>query len=125
MNDDNLTLRIDKWLWHARFFKTRSLATRLVKSGKLRLNGILISKPSRCVEVGDILTFPKELETRVIEIYNLGQRRGPAPEAQRLYKDLAPLGPKLKLELAPRGESRPTSKERKALIKFKQGLEKS
>jgi ribosome-associated heat shock protein Hsp15 len=123
--DDNLTLRVDKWLWQARFFKTRSLAAKLVKSGKLRLNGVLISKPSRSVGVGDILTFPKEMEIRVIKIYNLGQRRGPASEAQRLYQDLAPVESKLRLDLVPRGGSRPTSKERKALVKFKHGLEQS
>lgn len=116
---------MDKWLWQARFFKTRSLATKLVKSGKLRLNGVLISKPSRGVEVEDILTFPKEMEIRVIKICDLGQRRGPASEAQRLYQDLAPVEPKPKLDLAPTGKSRPTSKERKALVKFKHGLEQS
>ena len=125
MIDDNLTLRVDKWLWQARFFKTRSLATKLVKSGKLRLNGVLISKPSRGVEIEDILTFPKEMEIRVIKICDLGQRRGPASEAQRLYQDLAPVEPKPKLDLVPRGGSRPTSKERNALVKFKHGLEQS
>jgi len=125
LNDDNVTLRVDKWLWQARFFKTRSLATKLVKSGKLRLNGVLISKPSRSVQVEDILTFPKEMEIRVIKICDLGQRRGPASEAQRLYQDLAPVEPKSKLDFAPAGKSRPTSKERKALVKFKHGLEQS
>lgn len=125
MNDDNLTLRVDKWLWQARFFKTRSLATKLVKSGKLRLNGVLISKPSRSVQVEDILTFPKEMEIRVIKICDLGQRRGPASEAQRLYQDLAPVESKSKLDFASTGKSRPTSKERKALVKFKHGLEQS
>jgi ribosome-associated heat shock protein Hsp15 len=123
LNDENLTLRVDKWLWQARFFKTRSLATKLVKSGKLRINGVLISKPSRSVEVGDILTFPKEIEIRVIKIFNLGQRRGPASEAQRLYQDLAPVEQKRKLDLTPAVKSRPTSKERKALVKFKKCLE--
>jgi len=65
-------LRIDKWLWQARFFKTRSLATKLVQSGKLRLNGDLISKPARMISVGDVLTFPKALDTRVIEVRALG-----------------------------------------------------
>jgi ribosome-associated heat shock protein Hsp15 len=125
LNEDKLTLRVDKWLWQARFFKTRSLATKLVKSGKLRLNSVLISKPSRGVEVEDILTFPKEMEIRVIKICDLGQRRGPASEAQRLYQDLVPVESKPRLDMAPRGESRPTAKERKALVKFKHGLEQS
>ena len=125
MNEDKLILRVDKWLWQARFFKTRSLAAKLVKSGKLRLNGLLISKPSRGVEIEDILTFPKEMEIRIIKICNLGQRRGPASESQRLYQDLALVEPKPKLDLAPTENSRPTSKERKALVKFKRGLEQS
>ncbi|MDC1262553.1 S4 domain-containing protein, partial [Planktomarina temperata] len=65
MSEAKLGLRIDKWLWQARFFKTRSLATKLVQSGKLRLNGELISKPARMISVGDVLTFPKALDTRV------------------------------------------------------------
>ena len=63
------------------------------------------------------------MEIRVIKICDLGQRRGPASEAQRLYQDLAPVEPKSKPDFAPTGKSRPTSKERKALVKFKHGLE--
>ena len=55
MSEAKPGLRIDKWLWQARFFKTRSLAAKLVQSGKLRLNGELISKPSRVVSEGDVL----------------------------------------------------------------------
>jgi ribosome-associated heat shock protein Hsp15 len=100
-------LRIDKWLWQARFFKTRSLAAKLVQSGKLRLNGDLISKPSRMVSEGDVLTFPKALDTRVIEVRALGTRRGPAPEAQGLYRDLAPPEPKPAFTVSPKGRSPP------------------
>ena len=99
MNENLFNLRIDKWLWQARFFKTRSLATKLVKSGKVRINGTLIAKPSRCVVVGDVITFPKELNVRVIEIRDLGKRRGPASEAQALYTDLAPIEIKVKMNL--------------------------
>jgi ribosome-associated heat shock protein Hsp15 len=118
-------LRIDKWLWQARFFKTRSLAAKLVQSGKLRLNGDLISKPSRVVSEGDVLTFPKALDTRVIEVRALGTRRGPAPEAQGLYRDLAPPEPKPAFTVSPKGDHRPTARERRAIQKFKQGLEEN
>jgi ribosome-associated heat shock protein Hsp15 len=118
-------LRIDKWLWQARFFKTRSLAAKLVQSGKLRLNGDLISKPSRMVSEGDVLTFPKALDTRVIEVRALGTRRGPAPEAQGLYRDLAPPEPKPAFTVSPKGDHRPTARERRAIQKFRQGLEEN
>jgi ribosome-associated heat shock protein Hsp15 len=118
-------LRIDKWLWQARFFKTRSLAAKLVQSGKLRLNGDLISKPSRIVSEGDVLTFPKALDTRVIEVRALGTRRGPAPEAQGLYRDLAPPEPMSAFTVSPKGDHRPTARERRAIQKFKQGLEEN
>ena len=83
-------LRIDKWLWYARFFKTRNMATRLISSGKLRLNGEVMSKPHRAALVGQVLTFVQQNDVRVIEIIALGQRRGPAVEAVTLYNDLSP-----------------------------------
>ncbi len=96
MSSTRLGLRIDKWLWQARFFKTRSLSAKLVQSAKLRLNGHLLSKPARNVSAGDVLTFSQAFDIRAIEIIELGTRRGPAPEAQLLYKDLAPPEPKPK-----------------------------
>ena len=125
MSEAKPGLRIDKWLWQARFFKTRSLAAKLVQSGKLRLNGDLISKPSRVVSEGDVLTFPKALDTRVIEVRALGTRRGPAPEAQGLYRDLAPPEPKPAFTASPKAAHRPTARERRAIQKFKQGLEEN
>ena len=125
MSEAKPGLRIDKWLWQARFFKTRSLAAKLVQSGKLRLNGDRISKPSRMVGEGDVLTFPKALDTRVIEVRALGTRRGPAPEAQGLYRDLAPPEPKPAFAASPKADHRPTARERRAIQKFKQGLEEN
>lgn len=116
-------IRIDKWLWQARFFKTRGLAAKLVKSGKLRINGSPVSKPARTVSVADILTFPKEDYTRVIEIYELGKRRGPAPEAQALYHDLSPLEKKSAQIASPSTNQKPTSRDRRALKKFKDELQ--
>jgi ribosome-associated heat shock protein Hsp15 len=111
-------LRVDKWLWHARFFKTRSLAAKVVSGGKLRVNGQPISKPAYMVSVSDVLTFPQANDVRVIKVLALGERRGPAPEAQTLYEDLDPPKPREKDEaVTPRfdGKGRPTKKDRRAL----------
>ncbi len=83
-------LRIDKWLWQARFFKSRSLASKIVQGGKVRVNKTTTSKAHYAVKPGDVLTFQQGALTRVIEIVALGTRRGPAPEARQLYNDLAP-----------------------------------
>lgn len=88
--NETKALRLDKWLWYARFFKTRNIATRLISSGKLRLNGEVMSKPHRAALVGQVLTFVQQNDVRVIEIIALGQRRGPATEAVTLYNDLSP-----------------------------------
>ncbi|WP_371286138.1 RNA-binding S4 domain-containing protein [Albidovulum sp.] len=83
-------IRIDKWLWQARFFKTRSLAAGTVSAGRLRLNGARMAKPGHVVGPGDVLTFPQAGHIRVVRVLACGIRRGPAPEAQTLYDDLAP-----------------------------------
>ena len=83
--------RVDKWLWHARFFKTRSLATKQVAGGHVRLNGNRIPKASQVVVAGDTLTFAQALRIKVVEITAIAVRRGPAPEAQALYNDLTPV----------------------------------
>ena len=85
---DSPKLRLDKWLWQARFFKGRDLAAELIYSGHLRLNGQRCTKPGHAVAVGDVLTFPQANQIRVVRILALGQRRGPAPEAQALFADL-------------------------------------
>ena len=86
-------IRLDKWLWHARFFKTRSLATREVQSGHIRVNTARTTKPAQLVGPGDTLTFPQADLIRVVRLLGTGARRGPAPEAQALYDDLAPPPP--------------------------------
>ncbi len=82
-------LRVDKWLWYARFFKSRSLAAKHVQAGEIRVNRQRISKASAVLKVGDVLTFALGDTIRVIEVVALGERRGPAPEARSLYHDLA------------------------------------
>ena len=84
------SLRVDKYLWFARFFKTRSLATKRANGGRIRINGNKIKKSSDTVRIGDILTFAQGNEIRAIRVLNLGTRRGPAQEAQSLYEDITP-----------------------------------
>ncbi|MGJ8604712.1 MAG: RNA-binding S4 domain-containing protein [Marivita sp.] len=117
MAEPGQKLRIDKWLWHARFFKTRSLAAKIVSGGKLRVNGQPISKPAYSVAAGDVLTFPQGDAVRVIRVLAMGDRRGPAPEARLLYDDLEPPQPKDPQPQVPRfeGKGRPTKKDRRAL----------
>jgi ribosome-associated heat shock protein Hsp15 len=84
------TCRVDVWLWRARFFKTRSLAARVVEEGGVRLSRgggptIALDKPSRTVRGGDILVFPCGTRWMAVKIVALGVRRGPAPEARALY----------------------------------------
>lgn len=83
-------IRLDKWLWQARFFKTRTVAAGVVKGGQLRVNGTRVVKAAQLVGPGDVLTFPQARSVRVVRIIAPGQRRGPAPEAQALYDDLTP-----------------------------------
>lgn len=90
-------LRVDKWLWYARFFKTRTLAAEVANGGKIRVNKVAVRKASADVKVGDVLTFHQGHNIRVIEILGLGSARRPFEEAKLLYNDLAPLperGPK-------------------------------
>ncbi len=90
MSEKGAGIRLDKWLWHARFFKTRSLCAKQISAGHFRLNGQKVSKPATIVRAGDGLVFPQGRAVRIIRIIGLGTRRGPAPEAQALYDDLAP-----------------------------------
>jgi ribosome-associated heat shock protein Hsp15 len=86
------TLRLDKWLWHARFVKSRSLAAQLAEK-RLRLNGTVVSKAHQPVRPGDVLTFSLSNRVRVIRVLALSVRRGPPAEARLLYEDLSPAPP--------------------------------
>ncbi|MEM6942054.1 MAG: RNA-binding S4 domain-containing protein [Pseudomonadota bacterium] len=112
-------IRLDKWLWQARFFKTRSLSAKTVSTGHVRVNSLKIAKPAYSVGPGDVLTFPQARAVRVIKVIACGTRRGPAPEAQALYKDLAPPEAKPEPDQAssPKfdGKGRPTKRDRRQL----------
>ncbi|MEX0283688.1 MAG: RNA-binding S4 domain-containing protein [Paracoccaceae bacterium] len=118
MSDAPEKLRIDKWLWHARFFKTRSLAARQVSDGHVRLNGNRVQKTSQAVMADDVLTFPQARAIRVVRVVALGTRRGPAEEAQALYEDLAPPEASEPVE---RVGPRPTKKDRRQINKLTDG----
>ena len=81
-------LRLDKWLWQARFFKTRAEAADLICKGRVRVIGARQSKPGHGIAAGDVLTFPQGDGVRLIRIAALGIRRGPFAEAQTLYIDM-------------------------------------
>lgn len=86
--DTSQDLRLDKWLWQARFFKTRTLAATVASKGKVRVNRMLVTKPHYKVRPGDVLTFAQGREIRVVRVLALGERRGPATEARTLYEDI-------------------------------------
>jgi ribosome-associated heat shock protein Hsp15 len=81
--------RVDVWLWRARFFKTRSLAARVIEEGGVRLTRggarTPLEKPSRTVRCGDVLAFPQGPRWLAVKVEAVGVRRGPAPEARALY----------------------------------------
>lgn len=120
------TQRLDKWLWCARFFKSRGLASKLLGAGRLRLSGKIVNKAHQLVRPGDVLTFPQGPFIRVVKVLYLADRRGPAPEAQLLYEDLEPIEEQRQAKTetkeldAPsshrdRGEGRPTKEDRRAI----------
>lgn len=80
--------RLDKWLWFARFAKTRTLAAKLVEAGFVRVNGARAESPAKALAVGDVLTIAVARTTQVVRVEGLGARRGPAPEARLLYSPL-------------------------------------
>ena len=116
------TQRVDKWLWRARFFKTRGLTADLAGSGRLRINSEHVAKTAQTVRPGDVLTFPQGGRIRVIRIEALGTRRGPAPEARALYTDLDETAPTRQPDPKPAlpveretATGRPTKKERRKI----------
>lgn len=78
-------VRIDKWLWHARFYRSRALAQEAAASGLLRLNGVRVEKPSAPIQPGDVLTLPRGRDVLAVRIQALAVRRGPFAEARKLY----------------------------------------
>ena len=115
------TQRLDQWLWRARFFKTRGLATKLVAGGHVRVDGTRVSKPAYSLKPGLTLTFPQARRVRVIRVEALATRRGPAPEAQALYTDLTPVEEKQPPNPRFEGKGRPRGKDRRNVRQFRDG----
>lgn len=122
-------LRIDKWLWAARFFKTRSLAIAAIESGKVEINEVRV-KPAKTVDVGDLLAVRLGPYQFVVEVLGLSDKRGPAPQAQKLYKETEAsikrreelaFERKAQAEIVTRGEGRPTKKDRRDIERLKSG----
>ncbi len=129
MDDDHVddeSLRLDKWLWAARFFKTRSLAAKAVDGGKVRLNGAL-AKPARAIKPGDELALRVgELEW-VVEVRALSKSRGPAAQAVLLYAEREDSRARREAAIAARKvqahpgagvKGRPTKKDRRLIHRF-------
>jgi ribosome-associated heat shock protein Hsp15 len=111
--------RIDKWLWFVRVVKSRTSAAALVSEGKVRVNRDRVEKPSFQVKPGDVLTIGLREHVRILEVVAAGIRRGSAPEAAKLFKDLTPPKPPRSAPTEiPSGErdagsGRPTKRERR------------
>jgi ribosome-associated heat shock protein Hsp15 len=115
--------RIDQWLWYARIAKSRTLAQALIERGKVRINRVKVDKTSTAVKPGDVLTLSLGPRVTSIEVVAIGQRRGPATEAQALYRDLtprqAPPVPGVFQAVRADGSGRPTKRERRLTDKFR------
>ena len=116
MVEENQKIRIDKWLWYARFFKSRSLSSKHITYSGVRLNGRKIHRPAETVSAGDSITFSIGLRVKVIEVLFCGSRRGPAVEARSLYRERVSPGSR-RNEKTIRVGKRPTKKHRRLLEK--------
>jgi len=122
-------IRIDKWLWAARFFKTRSLAARACELGRIQSNH-QPAKPAREIHVGDLLNITSQSGDFAVKVLELSEVRGPAPVAQTLYEETAE-SRELRLKAAeerkalrnfsPAPEGRPSKRDRRRIIQFRGG----
>ena len=120
-------VRIDKWLWAARFFKTRALATEAINGGHVHVNGQRI-KPARTINVGDEVVITRPPYTFVVDVKVLSEKRGPAAQARLLYQETEQsqqkretLREQMRLQAAnnPSPRKRPDKQQRRKIIRFK------
>lgn len=120
--------RIDQWLWFSRIVKSRTLGQALIERGKVRLNRARIDKSSQTVKAGDVVTISLGPKVRVLQIAGIGLRRGPAPEAGKLYLELTEPNDETRQQAAsgvaeaaqrPQGAGRPTKRDRRAIDRLK------
>ncbi|MBV7300682.1 ribosome-associated heat shock protein Hsp15 [Enterovibrio paralichthyis] len=125
-NDQNLQVRLDKWLWAARFYKTRTLARNMIDGGKVHYNGQR-SKPSKVVEVGAEIKLQTGFDEKTVIIEKISEHRRGAPEAQTLYRETdesIARRDKRSLERQlhahnPSPDRRPDKKQRRDILKFR------
>ena len=127
MNEPAEKLRVDKWLWAARFFKTRSIAADAVESGKVTLDGARI-KQAKTVGVGDVLVIRLGPYQHEVEVLGLSNKRGPAPVAQQLYRETEESKRKRAIQaeqnkLLPQSDlkGRPTKRDRREIARMVEG----
>ena len=129
MNEKEKTVRLDKWLWAARFYKTRSIARTMIEGGKVDYNGVR-AKPSHTVEIGAKIKLLQGNVRKEVKVLSISDIRGPANVAQLLYQETEEsmmkrikMQEQIKLNslLAPHPNNRPNKKERRALLEIKYG----
>jgi len=119
--------RVDKWLWCARFFRTRTKATRYVNSGNLRINSNRVKKAHSLIKLDDVLTFSLGSRVRVIRIVSITDRRGPAKDALTLYNDMSPYSDSrdrneekvVEQGIRETGTGRPTKRQRRQIERLR------
>lgn len=125
--DQTPSVRLDKWLWAARFFKTRTIARDNIAAGKVQYNGAK-AKPGKIVELGAKVRIPQGYDEKVVKIVALSEQRQSAPIAQTLYEETAQsleareqnaAARKINAFHSPRPEARPDKKQRREIIKLK------
>ncbi|MBL4758566.1 MAG: RNA-binding S4 domain-containing protein [Rhizobiales bacterium] len=120
--------RIDKWLWHARIVRTRTLAATLANSGKIRLDSRRVTRASQTVRAGNIVLAPQGDHIRCLKIVGFAKRRVPAAQSTQLYEDLAPIEARskstsdiskstsaIKSGMRESGSGRPTKRDRRLI----------
>jgi ribosome-associated heat shock protein Hsp15 len=124
MSEDGGKMRIDKWLWAARFFKTRSLSADAVESGRVTMLGARL-KPAKTVGIGDVLEIRVGKFSYEVEVLGLSNKRGGAPEAQKLYRETEAsrarreeLAAQLRAQPQPTFKGRPTKRDRRDIERF-------
>lgn len=131
MSEEGGKLRVDKWLWAARFFKTRRIAVEAIDSGKVLVNEVR-AKPAKAVAVGDMLDIRVGHNRFEVEVLGLSDRRGPAPEAQKLYRETAEskarreaIAAERRAQPQPTLKGRPTKRDRREIERYRGGRGKS
>lgn len=129
VEDQGAEVRLDKWLWAARFYKSRAIARAMIEGGKVRYNGQR-SKPGKAVEIGALISLWQGDEEKEVAVLLLDEQRRSAPLAQLMYQETTASAEKraknaearrLNALYAPHPESKPDKKQRRDLLRLKQG----